>query len=142
MPIANQTAGKDAIYACFKAAMAASSYPTTTVLYSDVVANKPPEGNHLKVFVDYTNERQVAIGGPLLRRYRVYGMVLVQIFTPYGKGEVDSDGISGVVKGAFRGVNTGADAITFRNARVITVGQDGGWLQVNVTAEFDYDEIA
>jgi hypothetical protein len=142
MPIANQTAGKNAIYACFKAAMDASAYAATPVLYPDVVADKVPDGNYVKIFVDYNTERQASIGGDGLRRYRIYGLVMVQIFTPFGKGEVDSDLISGVVKSAFRGVNTGADAITFRNARAITVGQSGAWLQANVTAEFDYDEIA
>lgn len=142
MPIANQTAGKNAIYARFKAVMDASAYAAIPVLYPDVVADKVPDGSFVKIFVDYNTERPASIGGPSLRRYRIYGLVTVQIFTPYGKGEVDSDLISGVVKGAFRGVNTGADAITFRNARAITVGQSGSWLQANVTAEFDYDEIA
>ena len=94
------------------------------------------------MLVELTNEVQKSLGEVGNRRFRVYGMVMVQVFTKYGTGQVTADLISGVVKGAFRGVNTGADAITFRNARVVDVGHSGPYLQTNVFAEFDYDEIA
>ena len=141
MPIANQTLAKDAIYAVLKTAIEGSAYSALNIIYPDTQEDKPTD-KHLRVYVDLTDERQRSIGGTGLRRYRVYGMVMIQIFTPFGNGEVLADDIAGVVKGAFRGVNTGADAITFRHARVVSVGQDGSWLQTNVTVEFDYDELA
>jgi hypothetical protein len=141
MPIANQTVAKDAIYAVLKTAVEGSAYAALNIIYPDSQEDKPVD-KHLRVYVDLTDERQVSIGGTGLRRYRVYGLVTVQVFTEFGKGEVDADAIAGVVKGAFRGVNTGADAITFRHARVVSAGQDGSWLQTNVTVEFDYDELA
>lgn len=141
--IASTTAARDAIYGCLASALAASAYASIPVYYPDVVKDTPT-GNaaFLKAYVDLTNEDQRSLGSTGNRRFRVYGMVMVQIFTPFGKGQVEADLISGVVKGAFRGVNTGADAITFRNARVVDVGHDGAFLQTNVFAEFDYDEIA
>lgn len=143
MPITNTTAARDAIYGTLKDAMAASAYSTIPIYYPDVVKDSPDgDDEFLRVFVDLTNEVQKSLGETGNRRFRVYGMVMVQIFTKYGRGQVNADLISGVVKGAFRGVNTGADAITFRNARVVDVGHSGPYLQTNVFAEFDYDEIA
>jgi hypothetical protein len=143
MPIANSRVARDAIYGTLKTAVESSVYFDIPIFYPDVVKTKPDgDTEYLKAFVDLTNERQASIGGHQQRRYRVYGIVMVQIFTKYGSGQEKADAISGVVKGAFRGVNTGADAITFRNARVIDVGHTGPYLQTNVVAEFDYDEIA
>ena len=143
MPITNTTAARDAIYGTLKDAMAASAYSTIPIYYPDVVKDSPDgDDEFLRAFVDLTNEVQKSLGETGNRRFRVYGMVMVQIFTKYGRGQVNADLISGVVKGAFRGVNTGADAITFRNARVVDVGHSGPYLQTNVFAEFDYDEIA
>lgn len=141
MPVANQTVAKDAIYAVLKTAIEGSTYQALNIVYPDTKEDTP-DGEHIRVFVDLTDERQRSIGGTGLRRYRVYGLIMIQIFTPFGNGEVLADDIAGVVKGAFRGVNTGADAITFRHARVVSVGQDASWLQTNVTVEFDYDELA
>jgi hypothetical protein len=123
--------------------MDASTYAGIDIFYPDVRADDPPTGSpHLRVFTDLVEERQVTLGGIGGRRYRVFGLVTVQIFTPFGGGQKKSDEISGVVKGAFRGVNTGGDAIEFRNVRVVDVGQAGAWLQTNVLAEFNYDEFA
>jgi len=143
MPVANQTAARDAVYGKLKAAVDASAYSTVSIYYPDVTGAFPETDEaHLRAFMDYTDERQVTLGGSAGRRYRIYGIMTVQIFTPYGNGQRIADAISGVVKGAFRGVNTGADAIEFRRVRVIDVGQSGAWLQTNVVAEFEYDEVA
>lgn len=143
MPLSGATAARDAIYGCLKAKVDASAYSTMPIYYPDVV-KASPDGNttHLRAFVDLTTEQPASVGGHQQRRYRVYGMVTVQCFTLFGDGQDSADIISGLVKSAFRGVNTGADAITFRNARVVDVGHDGPYLQTNVIAEFDYDEIA
>lgn len=143
MPIANQTEARDAVYGTLKAAMDASAYSTVAIYYPDVTGAFPETDEaHLRAYMDYTDEQQVTVGEVGGRRFRVYGILTVQIFTPYGNGNRISDAISGVVKTAFRGVNTGADAIEFRRVRVVDVGQSGAWLQTNVTAEFEYDEIA
>lgn len=143
MPVSNITAARDAIYGRLKTVLDASAYSAVRVFYPDTTAARPSdEVSHMRAYVDHTFERQVTLGSSGNRRYRVGGIVSVQIFTPFGRGQVEADAISGVVKGAFRGVNTGSDAIEFRNVRVIDSGQDGAWLQTNVMAEFEYDEIA
>lgn len=143
MPVSGSTAARDAIYGCLKAKVDASAYSSMPIYYPDTVKDSPNgDTAHLRAFVDLTTEQPASVGGHQQRRYRVYGIVTVQCFTKYGEGQETADLISGLVKGAFRGVNTGADAITFRNARVVDVGHSGPYLQTNVIAEFDYDEIA
>lgn len=143
MPITSLTSARDIIYARFKAGIDASAYAAVPVFYPDTVKTTPsPSNPYLTIRADHTFEGQRSLGEIGNRRFRVFGLVMVQIFTPYGKGQVEADLISGVVKGIFRGVSTGSDAITFRNTRVVDVGQSGAWLQTNVMSEFDYDEIA
>lgn len=143
MPVSNITAARDAVYDRLKTVLAASAYPDIDVYYPDVTAARPDEEvPHIRVFMDHTYERQSSLGEVGNRRYRIGGIFSAQIFTPFGHGQVEADAISGVVKSAFRGVNTGNDAIEFRNVRVVDVGQDGAWLQTNVMTEFVYDEIA
>ena len=45
-----------------------------------------------------------------------------------------------VARGAFEGVGT-ASGIWFRNARIHEAGVDGAWVQMNVLADFVYDEM-
>lgn len=143
MPVANITAARDAIYGQLKAVLDASDYADVPVFYPDAVKPKYPDHDpHIRVFTDHTMERQKTLGGPGQRRYRVHGIFTAQIFTPAGDGQKTSDLISGVVKGAFRGVSVGLDAIEFRNVRVVDVGNAEAFQQTNVQAEFEYDEIA
>lgn len=143
MPLSNNGEARDAIYARLKTVVDASAYSAIATYYPDSVG-AAPDGvtSYLRANVIFTNERQASLGETGNRRFRVYGIVTVQVFTKYGDGQTLADAISGVVKSAFRGVNTGSDAITFRNTQIVDVGRDGSYLQTNVTAEFDYDEIA
>lgn len=142
MPVASTTAARDEIYGLLKAAVDASPYSAVPVIYPDTVKDTPLDGtSYMKAFADLTNERTASLGPISGRRYRIMGLVQVQIFTPYGDGQATADLISGVVKGAFRGVNSPSDTIAFRNARAVDVGRDGAYLQTNVVAEFEYDEL-
>lgn len=142
MPVATITEGRDLIYTRFKTAWDASAYVLVPVFYKDAKGSPPPNTSWLRCTATHTAEQQVTIGGdPGNRRYRVRGIVTVQIFTPFGDGQDVADAMARVVKLAFRGKRTGLDSVTFRNARVMDGTQDGQWLQTNVMAEFDYDEI-
>lgn len=75
------------------------------------------------------------------RRYRRFGVVTVQIFTPFGGGQLKAHRLVRVAMSAFEGVDLAPSGVIFRNARFTEVGQDGAWLQTNVTADFEYDEV-
>lgn len=142
MPVANIAAARDSILGVFRTALLASAYPTVPVFYDDQAKDLPTSGSWLRVDVQHVTGRQVNVGGAIgNRRYRYTGMVTIQIFTEFGKGQLDSDALAQLMKTTFRGKNTGTDAITFRNVRVVEAGQSGSWLQVNVITDFDYDEV-
>lgn len=143
MPIADIATARDAIYEVFRAAWAASAYTAVPVFWPDVRKDFPTTGSWVRVHLQHNGERQRTIGGAVgNRRYGVWGILTFQVFTESGDGGDANDAMCKVIKTAYRGVNTGADAITFRNVRVVEAGQDGGFWQMNVMVDFDYDEIA
>jgi hypothetical protein len=75
------------------------------------------------------------------RRYRRFGVITVQVFTPFGGGQTDSQALARVAMSAFEGVDLAPSGVIFRNARFTEVGQDGAWLQTNITSDFEYDEV-
>lgn len=74
------------------------------------------------------------------KRFRRDGFLIVQIFTPVGDGLSSSDTLTKIVLDAYEGKATPGGA-WFRNVRVNEVGPDGDWYQVNVLADFTYDEV-
>ena len=70
------------------------------------------------------------------------GLVSVQSFSPLSEG----GGLSLAQKSAiiardtFEGVGT-ASGIWFRNVRIQEIGATGTWYQMNIIADFEYDEI-
>ena len=75
------------------------------------------------------------------RRYEKFGTVFVQVFTPLTTGSlVLAEELAAVAKSAFEGVST-VNGIWFTGARISEVGPDSSWFQMNVSANFRYDEI-
>ncbi len=74
------------------------------------------------------------------RRYNRRGFVQVSIYTPRDTGLSMSDGIAMIVLNALEGVDT-PSGVWFRHVRISEVGVDGAWYQLNVLADFNYDEV-
>ena len=74
------------------------------------------------------------------RRFDRGGVLIAQIFVPTGEGAARSQQLQKLVSDAYEGQATPRH-IWFRNVRVNEVGPSDGWWQVNVIAEFTYDEI-
>lgn len=74
------------------------------------------------------------------RRWERRGTLFVQIFTPSGEGLSRSDTLAKIVVDALEGKST-PRGVWFRNTRINEVGPDGDWYQVNVLADFIYDEV-
>lgn len=147
---ATLTQARDEITALFKAAWdAAPPSQGLTVLYDDVESDPPTSvaaawARH-SVRHNPVQPGQVTLGrGPDgRRRYRRSGLVLIQLFTPPGDGLSLSDQLATIARSAYQGVATTPGNVIFRAVSVSEVGKDvGGWFQTNVTAEFEYDEIA
>jgi hypothetical protein len=84
---------------------------------------------------------QRTLGGPGGRRFRQFGIVIVQVFAPWraGRGATLTHLLAQVAKDAYEGVST--RDVWFRNVRLSEVGHSGPWYQVNVVADFEWDEM-
>jgi hypothetical protein len=74
------------------------------------------------------------------RRFSREGFVFVQVFVPRSEGVTLADRLGKIATTAFEG-NATPGGIWFRNVRANEVGSDAQWYQMNVVAEFTYDEI-
>lgn len=74
------------------------------------------------------------------RRFRRYGVITVQVFSPLGSSLRDPENHSKIVNDALEGVATPHDVL-IRNVRMEEKGSDGHWFQTNVIADFEYDEV-
>lgn len=70
-----------------------------------------------------------SIGGPAAQ-YRHEGDVIVQVFTPKGEGPLRARQLADKAAGIFRGRLSGGMA--FWAPRVVEVGTNDGWYQLNV----------
>lgn len=76
-------------------------------------------------------------GGSL---HRQEGVVIVQVFADYksNKGSTLATKLAMVAKKAFTGKRT--PNVWFKRARYEEVGREGRWYQINVSADFEWDE--
>lgn len=130
---------RDEIFAVFKTAWDTTGYPAH---YQDVRKRRSrDEEPWAVVTLNHSSGFQATLSGASgSRTFARLGFVTVQIFTPSGKGLQESYDLCKVVSDAFEGVST-PGGVWFRNVRLNEVGRDGEFHQLNVIAEFRYDEI-
>lgn len=103
----------------------------------------PKEDPWARITVRHGTSRQSTFGPSGGRRFTRPGIVTVQVFTPITKGGGLSlaEKLAIIARNAFEGRGT-ATGIWFRNVRIQEIGQEpGGMYQMNVVAEFQYDEL-
>jgi hypothetical protein len=83
---------------------------------------------------------QRTIGGLGYRQFARTGVLIVQIFTPIGNGLQESYQLAKVVTDAFEGKSSPL-GVWFRKVAIREVGKDGMFQQLNVTVEFEYNEV-
>ncbi len=133
-----QAAARDEIQALFKVAWDTTGLP---LHYWDVSADVPgiSNGAWASIQVQWLLGRQRGFATGT-RRYEREGLVSISLYTPFGAGMQQSDDLSKTIYDTFEGVDT-PNGVWFRNVRVITVGHSGEWFQVNILADFLYDEV-
>lgn len=142
------TEARDEILALLKAAWdAGSPSQGLTLMYPDVKISKPEAASNgeapawARAQVQHASGSQATLANHEGQsRFRRSGIVTVQIFTPFGTGLVLADQLATIVKNAFEGVQTPSGVI-FRDVTPNEIGEDGPWFNVNVLAQFEYDEI-
>lgn len=99
-----------------------------------------PDTPWLRLVVRNIGGGQNTIGQKGDRRFRRKGLILIQVFTPVGKGLKSSDVYVEMLREIFEGESFG-DRIDCGNADTREKGEDGEHLQTNVEIVFDYDDI-
>lgn len=114
--------------------------PTFPIAYEDAAA--PGAFTPWARFsLRHNRGEQEALANPLgSRLFFRDGILLVQIFTPSGEGLTRSYDLAKVAADAFEGRKT-PGGVWFRSVRIREVGPDGNWYQLNVTADFQYNEV-
>lgn len=132
---------RDEITELFTSAWQAHAPGPPPVYYDDVVASEPPAGKAwARLNVKHTLGQQSTIGNPIGNSlFRRDGLVTVQIFAPAGQGLKLADQLAKVALDAFEGKST-QGGVWFRKVRVKEIGPDRAWFNINVLAEFNYDE--
>lgn len=101
-----------------------------------------PDEPWARVTVSHNISPQRTFGEEGNRRFDRLGIVTVQVFTPMSieQSVTLAEELGVIARDAFEGRST-PGGVWFRNARLQEVGRDGPWWQLNVTAEFSYDEL-
>lgn len=149
MPATFETA-RDEILAAFKTrwdldsgAHNGGTVPAVRYEGTELAGLPPHDAPWAKVTIRHTLGSQASLASDVgLRRFEKLGIATVQVFAPLEKasGLVQAERLAMVAKKAFEGRST-AGGVWFRNTRIVEVGVDGPWFQMNVIAEFSYDEF-
>lgn len=91
--------------------------------------------------IRHTSGRQKTLAGVGNRRFRNFGVVNIQVITPFldGTGAGHCQKLAEVCKDAYEGKRT--QNVWFRGCRFQEIGRDGPWYQINLLIEFEWDEI-
>lgn len=105
----------------------------------------PPslEFAYARASVVHNTGRQASLAGEAgAKRFRRTGILFVQCFAPLGIENplTIADNLGRIVLDAFEG-RSSPGGIWFRSCRLNEIGPTDGWYQVNVIAEFSYDEV-
>lgn len=126
------------------AAIKASAFPTMPIVWDDVDDQPPhadPAAPWARFLIRHSKGRQASLSGAqATKRWIRGGLLVVQLFAPGGDGQRVGDELVSIILDAFEGGTT-TGGVLFRNSRINEVGQSGGWHQVNIIVEFEYDEI-
>lgn len=123
-------------------AWVAAGRSANNVRYDDLNSVKPSNTTAwIRIAVRHATGGQASLSGDGgARRYRRTGFLFVQLFTEIGKGLSESDVLTKVLQDALDGKYT-PNGVWFRRVRVNEIGPADGQYQVNVVADFEYDEI-
>lgn len=129
------------IRAFFKAAWVAAGFNASYIAWPDVKFTVPEGQTWVRFNCQENDGRQVSMGSPGSNRFRQFGQVILQIFQPAGQGSKDARTKAAAALDAFKGAVT-SSGVHFQNVYGRQVGNDeNGFYQINVIANFYYDDI-
>ncbi len=94
-----------------------------------------------RIVIRHSSVGPGTLAGKGNRRITRYGLIYVQIFAPFldGSGFSVVQRLAQVARDAYEGERT--PNVFFAACRLNEQGRDGPWIQVNLTADFNWDEV-
>lgn len=102
----------------------------------------PAEGRAwCRIVIRHSSVGHGTLGGVGKRRITRYGLIYVQIFVPFleGSGFTIVQRLAQVARDAYEGDRT--PNVCFAACRLNEQGREGPWIQMNLTADFNWDEV-
>ena len=102
------------------------------------IVDQPDDAPWVRFLVRGAREEQASLGGAGTTQFRNYGLIMMQIFTPFRNGHAAGRALADTAAAIFRTQQFGG--ITCRAASVIELGKiHGGWNQTNVDVPYFRD---
>jgi len=96
-----------------------------------------PEGKMwVRLNIQHSITNQTEIGAT--KRFRTYGLIIVQIFIPIEEGDVDALILAKTIRDTYR--CTTISGVTYQTPYKDIVGRSGKWYQINVVCPFHADD--
>lgn len=110
------------------------------VAWGDLPATPPAtETPWARVVLKHTNGRQSSLAGEVgTRRFTNSGFILISIFVPTGNANKTAYTLAQVISNAYKDARLD---VWFRNIRMNEKGASGAFTQIDVLADFFYDEV-
>lgn len=126
---------RDAIYKVFL-----DAWGDKPVIWSDMSARVPDESTPwARVILRHAVGRQASLASDKgTKRFNRAGILLIQIFTPIGRGQTQGYQLATMVANAYEDVKLD---VWFRNTRINEKGSSGNSNQMDVLTDFLYDEV-
>jgi hypothetical protein len=107
----------------------------------DETDTQNPDQAWVRLVIRHNSVGPPTLAEPGARRFTRYGTVYAQIFSPFlsGEGFTLSQRLAQVARDAYEGRRT--PTVIFRSCRINEAGRDGPWHQVNLVADFEWDEV-
>ena len=116
---------------------------TSAYTFDNEAYDPPVNTPWVRVAVRHLISRLNAIGGTGQGGFNLYqreGECVIQVFIPSNQGTRTADTLAQAARAIFEGVTLASNAIRFNNVEIREIGESDNWYQVNVEAEFQYDE--
>ena len=115
-----------------------ATYPQTPLFWDNMEEAVPSRDVWAYATLLPGNSRLAGLGGdPSSQRWRVVGVLVVQVFTPLQGGVVEAEQLAAEVAKEFQGRTV--DNVIFRDVSLLRVGPSGAWFQHNISTSYQFD---
>ena len=124
----------------FAAAIAPCHVVSCPVVFTDLPEDIPDSDLWCRFTIRHSFGSLSSLGNATGKlKYEQSGTLFVQVFSRIGQGFIDAYSLAQDIMVALRKEKNGC--VWFRNVRINEIGQAGGFSQINVIANFSYEDV-